>query len=236
MYSECKKDERIFTNEQESDRCNIKSQSDTSEFSFTNKYEQNKLSTFDYNTNTVSFFYEITLSKNNNVYCHKIDKSKSFLRQFACFILSLWGVSSTCRNIAGTSITIPGLSRSTSSSICFPFAELTILFSNNPNDQYLTFDDFNITQVANITRITGYPQLTYVFSADRLEITISDAYTYAGADTSIYAIGLRTLVEYWGSSTALNTRFLFAKDVFNPHLQLLSNSRVDLSYKIVIAL
>lgn len=233
MYSECRKDERIFTNEQKSDRCNIKSQSDTSEFSFTNKHEQNKLSTFDYNTNTVSFFYEITFLKNNNVYFHKIDKSKSFLRQFACFILSLWGISSTCRNTAGTSTTIPRLFRSTASS-CNPFTELTILFSNNPNDQHLTFDDFNITQVANITRITDYPQLTYVFSADRLEITISDAYIYAGADTSIYAIGLRTLVEYWGGS-ALNTRFLFAKDVFDPPLQLLSNSRVDLSYKIVIA-
>lgn len=159
------------------------------------------------------------------------DRSNSFLRQFGAIIGSLFGHSSTVRNTLGQSVIIPGLSTSVDSS-CRAFTSLAILASNNPNDRFLTFEDFNISMVSPTTRVQGFPTNTITYFADRMEITIQDAYLYSGADSVLYAIGLRCNIYWVGSDRGAH---LIAKDIFDPPLELPSNSRIDLSYKIVVS-
>lgn len=181
---------------------------------------------------TIEFYYRIALSKGDKCYLVKEDNSKSFLRQFAALINSFLGTTTTmtARNTTGNSVTVPifdgqGTMR---------FTSHFILVSNNYNDRVLTFEDFNIAHISPTTRVSGFPQLNYTVTADRYEFTVSDAHLYTGSDTSIYAIGLRVTVSSWHNTNLGN--LLIAKDVFDPPLTLQSNSRVDVSYKIVVSL
>ncbi|MEM3871828.1 MAG: hypothetical protein QXE05_04655 [Nitrososphaeria archaeon] len=197
-----------------------------------NEYEQNNYPTFCDDNSTVALFYEVKLSRNDNIYLYKVERSKSFLKQFASIILCIFGISSTCRRFDGVSVNISGLSTTTGNTVV-GLKDHSIFFSTNENDRYLTFDDFTITQPSSVTRIQGYPVLSHMFFADRLELSVSDSYLYSGNDTYLYAIGLRSYIATFGST--INNYLLLAKDVFDPPLGLLSNSRVDLSYKIVIS-
>lgn len=199
--------------------------------SITKERKQNNDRALGKDNKTIALYYRIKLTKDEKVYLDKEDISKSFTRQFASIILSVFGMSSVCRRFDGTSFNFPALSATLATSV-YALRDYTILFSDNENDKYLTFDDFRISQASNITRVSGYPQVTNTFYADRCEINVSDAYMYHGNDTKLYSIGLRVTVS-WGAVS--NAQLLITKDVFEPALDLMNNSRVDLSYKFVIA-
>lgn len=178
--------------------------------------------------------YKVEIQKDGKVkmYC---DVSKSFVRAFGVWLARMFGVNLSCFGIDGNSYTLRN-SDYCSNCTNYYWSPIQIVFSSNPNDQNLSWTNYKLASLlGNVTRALGYPQVSYVEDAMSGQIIITDKYTYTGANTLIYAMAL---YGNWdvasGSFSPSYKTFMLIKDVFDPPLNLETDSVITASYQIKV--
>jgi len=186
---------------------------------------------------TIDLFLEAKLIKEDKVYFSLKQRSKSFLYNFAAVLFnSMFAKNLTCKDVAGATFT-PRISSSGYHPFVFVAGENNtyIVLSNSTNDQTLNFNDYRInTPLANLTVVSGYPKYEIETGTNYINLKITDKWTYTGSDTIITASALyyRAVVDTAGTSRQV----MFAKDVFDPAIELQGNSLIEWSYIIKISL
>jgi len=186
---------------------------------------------------TIDLFLDIKLSKNGKIYYSLNRRSNSFLYNFGAVLFNaMFGKNLTCKDITGANITTRNSSSSTGSFVFQPGEGYTyIVLSASTADQTLSFTDYKInTPLTSLTVVSGYPQYQIDSQTTYISLAIVDKWTYTGADTNITASALYYSYVYDASGNA--RRVMLAKDVFNPGIELQTNSLIEWSYIIKISL
>jgi hypothetical protein len=186
---------------------------------------------------TIDLFIDVKLLKDNNIYFSLYRKSESFLLNFAAVLFnSMFATNLTCKDVSGNNIT-PRPSTYSQGSFEFRRGEgnTYIVISNSTTDQTLTLTDHKLNAVIpNRTVVSGFPQYVVESGTNHVSYKVTEKWAYVGSDTIITASAL----YYSGViDTTLNYRqVMLAKDVFNPEIELQSNSLIEWSYIIKISL
>ena len=185
----------------------------------------------------IELFLDVKFIKDGKIYLAINKKAESLLRQFASSLINaLFNLGATCKDINNTSFT-PRQSTSNAGTFALAGGETQtyIVLSNNTADQTLSFDDYKIQYpLGNLVVQSGFPVYTLETGSDYSQVRIRDKWVYSGSDTSITASALY-YKNIYDTSNSLH-QVMFAKDVFNPALNLQQNSLIDWSYIIRISL
>jgi hypothetical protein len=185
----------------------------------------------------IELFLDAKFIKNGKIYLAINKKAESLLKQFASALLNtMFNRTATCKDVNGTSFT-PRTSSVSGGTFNFTTGEgaTYIVLSNNTADQTLSFDDYRIQYpLSNLTVQSGFPSYTLETGSDYSQVRIQDRWVYSGSDTSITASALYYKYVIDGGGTS--RQVMFAKDVFDPSLELKQDSQIDWSYIIRVSL
>jgi len=181
----------------------------------------------------IELYLDVKFIKDSKIYLAINKKAESLLKHFFVPLTqAIFGITSTCKDITGASF---NPSSSNTFVISTGEGNTYIVLSNNTADQTLSFDDYKIQYpLGNLTVQPGFPRYTLEGGVNDMQVRIRDKWVYSGSDTSITASALYYKTVYDVNGYA--HQVMFAKDVFNPALELRQNSLIDWSYIIKISL
>jgi len=156
------------------------------------------------------------------------DISKSFVRAFGAWLSSIFGKSVSALDITGTG-RIFQLSWNQTTTAYFIWQNQRIVFSNNPDDSNLSFSNNKLLQLLpNLTRVSGFPQNQFQEDSSSSQYVITDKFTYTGTNTQLYAMAL--YADWIIDSSKNIATFMLIKDIFDPPINLDTDSVITASY------
>jgi hypothetical protein len=190
-----------------------------------------------HDSETIDLFIDIKLLKDDNIYFSLYRKAESFLLNFAAVLFnSMFATNLTCKDVSGNNITPRP---SVYNQIPFEFrmgeGNTYIVISNSTTDQTLNWTDHKLNVViSSRTLMSGFPQYRVENGTNYVSYKVIDKWAYTGSDTIITASAL----YYYGviDTTQNYRQVMIAKDVFDPAIELQSNSLIEWSYIIKISL